>query len=155
MHYVCECTACSTQNLLQAEEDPYLFLGEQFELACRHCRQLTLHRRVLTRKQRSELNRILAERALKKSIEDKCAEHGFNCRFVYQSVVITTPVADWCFDFHQSKKTLYHESTIKINFETGRPCKSHCQFRDKKIKVMDVIDYIASHDKWRAETKKQ
>ena len=154
MHYVCECQICNTQNLLECEEDPYLIYGEKIELECRVCRKTTLHQRVLTRKQRAELNRVLAERALRRSIVEKCAEYGFECRFIYQSVVITTPIADWCFDYHQSKKTLYHESTIKINFETGRPCKSHCQFRDKRIKTMDVIDYVAAHDKWRAETRK-
>ena len=152
-HYLCECQICKTRNLLQFDEDPYLVYGEQFNAACNLCRKETTHLRIMTRKQRSQLNQIIAERDLKQSIIDKCSEYGFECRFVYQSVVITTPLADWCFDYHQSKKTLYHESTTKINFETGRYCKAHCQFRDRKMKTLEVIDYIAEHDKWRAEAK--
>ena len=60
-------------------------------------------------------------------------------------------LADWCFDYHQSRITLYHESTVKINFETGDYAKSHLQFANRKMKPLDVIDYIAAHDAWRAE----
>lgn len=71
-------------------------------------------------------------------------------RFLYQSVIVTTPLADWCFDYHQRKITLYHESTIKINFATGDFVKSHLQFANRKMTPLEVIDYIASHDAWRA-----
>lgn len=53
--------------------------------------------------------------------------------------------------FYNSRKTLRHESTVKINFETGDYAKTHEQFRDRKMTCEEVIDYIAEHDKWRAQ----
>ena len=46
----------------------------------------------------------------------------------------------------QKLKTLRHESTVKINFDTGDPAAMHYQFRDRKMSNADVIDYIANHD---------
>ena len=106
--------------------------------------------RVLTRKAAAELRRRQAEADLRRSILDRCAEHGFQCRFLYQSVIITTPLSDWCFDYHTVKKTLYHESTIKIHFATGDYAKAHVQFRDRRKSPIEVIDYIAGHDSWKA-----
>jgi len=60
--------------------------------------------------------------------------------------IITTPVATWAFDYHQKLKTLRHESTIKINFDTGDPAAMHYQFRNRKMSNSDVIEYIADHD---------
>ena len=155
MYYECECEICKTKTLIWAEEDPYLFLGVTFGLACKTCGSTTSHHRVLTRKERAKLNSILAERALQNQIINKCNELGFTYRFVYQSVVITTPLADWCFDYHQSRKTLYHESTTKLNFKTGVFAKSHCQFRDKRMTNVEIIHYISDHDKWRARLQNQ
>ena len=50
---------------------------------------------------------------------------------------------------HESRKTLRHESTHKINFETGDYAKTHEQFRNRKMTCEEVIDYIAAHDEWR------
>lgn len=36
------------------------------------------------------------------------------------------------FDYHRPRKTLYHESTIKVNFVTGDYAKSHKQFKSEK-----------------------
>ncbi|MBQ6119967.1 MAG: hypothetical protein IJK98_12090, partial [Clostridia bacterium] len=83
-----------------------------------------------------------------------CSEKGFSCRFLYQSVIITTPLAAWSFDFHLPKKTLYHESTKKINFATGNYAKTHVQFRDRKMTVNEVIEYIAAHDAAKQRLKK-
>ena len=103
----------------------------------------------------AELRRRQEEAALRRSILDRCAEHGFQCRFLYQSVIITTPLSDWCFDYHTPKKTLYHESTTKINLVTGDYAKAHVQFRDRHMSPIEVIDYIADHDSWKAaQTKK-
>ena len=99
----------------------------------------------------AELRREQQEEELRDSIVRKCEELGFKCRFLYQSVIVTTPLADWCFDYHQSKITLYHESSIKINFKTGDYAKSHLQFANRKMKPLEVIDYIAAHDAWRSE----
>jgi hypothetical protein len=109
---------------------------------------------VLTRKAAAELRRQEAERQLRQSITDKCTELGFTCRFYYQSVIISTPVCDWNFDYHQPRITLYHESTVKINFQTGDYAKCHVQFKDRKIKPLEVIDYIAAHDQWRRQGNK-
>ena len=154
-YYECECQICKKQDQQRFFAEPYPEHDKLFECFCKSCQANTPHRRVLTRKLRAELRRIQAEKDLRQSIVDNCAEYGFSCRFLYQSVIVTTPVADWCFDYHQPKITLYHESTIKINFETGNYCKAHCQFRDKKMKPNEVIDYIASHDSWRAEIDNQ
>ena len=148
---MCECVICSAKNHINFDVESCPKNNMDFEYYCKSCGQPTNHRRVVTRKMQAELNRIKMERELKQSIVDKCAEHGLVCRFVYQSVIITTPLADWCFDYHQSRKTLYHESTTKINFETGDYCKAHCQFRNRKMKISEIIDYIVNHDKWRAK----
>jgi hypothetical protein len=127
-------------------------IGEEFSSSCSICNKETPHKRgkrVQTRKEAAELRRQEAELQLRQSIIDKCTELGFTYRFCYQSVIITTQVCDWCFDYHQPRITLYHESTVKVNFKTGNYAKSHTQFRDRKMSPLEVIDYIASHDKWR------
>lgn len=145
--YLCECQACHKQSNLKFYEEPYPIGEEQFDGMCKYCNKITTHKRVLTRKTQSEMNRLKEEENLRQSITDKCNEYGIQCEFIYQSVVITTPRSTWSFDYHQSKITLYHESTIKINFETGNYSKTHCQFRDRRMKPEEVIKYIASHDK--------
>ena len=153
--YLCECQICQAQKNCRFYNEPYPAFGSTFNALCESCHRTTPHQRVLTRKTQSELNRIQAEKDLQQLILDKCAEYGFVCKFVYQSVVITTPLADWSFDYHQSKKTLYHESTVKINFETGNYSKTHCQFRDRKMKPVEVIEYIAEHEAWRMRSTTQ
>ena len=148
--YECECLICGRKRQV-AFTEPYPEFGETFIKHCTFCTSDTLHTRVLTRKTASELRAAAYEKALRQSIVDKCTEKGFKCRFLYQSVIITTPLADWCFDYHQTKITLYHESTIKINFKTGAYAKTHVQFRERKMKPLEVIEYIAAHDAWRAE----
>ena len=130
--------------------EPYPEYGENFIAQCNVCNQQTNHTRVLTKKTATELRKKAAEEALRQSIVDKCNVYGFSCRFLYQSVIVTTPISDWCFDYHESRITLYHESTTKINFETGDFAKAHVQFRARKITPIEVIEYIAGHDKWRA-----
>ena len=149
--FLCECQECKAQNHLRFYSEPYPVYRDKVEGYCDTCKRTTEQQRVLTRRTLSEMHRLQAEKDLRQSIVDRCAEYGFKCRFLYQSVVITTPLADWSFDYHQSKKTLYHESTVKINFNTGGYCKTHCQFRNRKIKPLEVIDYIAGHDAWRAK----
>lgn len=80
---------------------------------------------------------------LRQSIADRCAELGFRCRFLYQSVIVMTPLSDWCFDYHERKITLYHESTVKINFATGDYAKAHMQFHARKMTPLVVLSYIA------------
>ena len=99
------------------------------------------------------IRRRQEEEDLKKSISDQCARHGFTCRFLYQSVIITTPLADWCFDYHEKYKTLYHENTPNTKYLTGHYVKAHTQFKGKKMTVSAVIEYIASHEGWRAEQR--
>lgn len=84
-------------------------------------------------------------------ITDYCNKYGFACRFLYESVIVTTPVSSWQFAYHENKKTLRHESTTKINFATGDYAFTHEQFRDQKMTFEEVIDYIAVHDKRKAE----
>jgi len=149
--YLCECQICKLQHNVSFSAAPYPEFGESFDVRCKCCQRTTPHRRVLTRKTLSELRRDQTENELRKSMEDECAKYGFRCRFLYESVIITTPLADWCFDYHQKFVTLYHESTIKINFETGAPCKAHCQFRNRKMSPLQVIEYIAAHEVWRSK----
>ena len=111
--------------------------------------------RVLTKKAAAELRRTQEEAALRQNILDRCVEHGFQCRFIYQSIIITTPLSDWCFDYHTPKKTLYHENTTKINFITGDYAKAHIQFRDRRMTPIEVIDYIAGHDLRKAAQVRQ
>lgn len=145
-HYECECMKCSTKRQVAFKSEPYPEIGGIFLCACSVCNQETQHTRVLTRKAAAELRKKQQEGALRESIAEKCAEHGFTCRFLHQSVIVTTGLADWCFDYHESRITLYHESTIKINFKTGDYAKAHVQFANKKIAPLDVIAYIAGHD---------
>lgn len=113
----------------------------------------TVFARTLTKKTLSEMRRNQAESDLKQSITDYCAQYGFHCRFLYESVIITTPIADWSFGYHERLKTLRHESTTKINFKTGDYAKTHEQFANRKMTCFEVIDYIAAHDQWRQKQK--
>lgn len=149
-HYECECSNCGSKRQLAFHEEPYPEIGERFLYVCPVCSKETEHGRVLTKKAAAELRRKQQESDLRRSIAEQCAAHGFQCRFLYESVIITTNLSDWCFDYHKSRVTLYHESTFKVNFATGDYAKSHVQFRDKKMSPTEVIDYIAEHDAWRS-----
>lgn len=148
--YECKCLNCGRKRQI-AFAEPYPQFEETFTKYCASCAADTAHTRVLTKKTASELRAAAYENALRQSIIDKCIEKGFKCRFLYQSVIITTHLADWCFDYHETKITLYHESTVKINFATGDYAKAHVQFRERRMKPLEVIEYIAVHDAWRAE----
>ena len=150
-HYECECLKCGRKAQIAFQAEPYPEIGETFVRFCPSCSEETQMTRVLTKKAAAELRRRQAEADLRQSILDRCAEYGFQCRFLYQSVIITTPLSDWCFDYHAVKKTLYHESTTKINFATtGDYARAHVQFRDRRMTPIEVIDYIADHDLWKA-----
>lgn len=147
--HLCTCLKCGGQNHLNFEE-PYPKYGDQFIRCCKHCEADTPQTMSLTKKVATELRKKAAEEELKQSIIDYSGKYGFTCRFLYESVIITTPISSWQFQYHESRKTLRHESTVKINFETGDYAKTHEQFRDRKMTCEEVIDYIAEHDKWRA-----
>lgn len=148
--YECECLACGIKKQIAFKSEPYPQYGETFLKYCTACEADTSHTRALTKRTTAELRAVEREQALRQSIVSKCSEYGFQHRFLYQSVIITTPLSDWCFDYHQSRITLYHESTIKINFATGDYAKAHMQFQERKMTPLKVIEYIASHDTWRA-----
>ena len=148
-HYVCECQVCHTQQQY-AFEEPYPALGAIFSRPCNACCDVTPHTRVLTKRAQKELRAQQDESALRQVILDQCVALGFQARFLYQSVIITTPISSWQFDYHSKLKTLRHESSVKVNFATGDPAFTHEQFRDRKMSISEVIDYIATHDEWRA-----
>ena len=100
----------------------------------------------LTRKQKAKLRREAEEAELKETKKKRCALYGMSCRFYLESVIIYSPVAKWQFAYHDRLKTLWHESTVKINFETGDYAAMHNQFRNRRLTCKDVIDYIAGHD---------
>lgn len=153
--YECECTVCGAKRSVAFREEPYPEYGEIVSAFCPNCNAETSHTRVLTRKTIAELKRKAEEENLRQSILDKCAEYGFSVRFLYQSVIITTPLADWCFDYHQNLITLYHESTYKVNLETGLYAKAHVQFSKREISPTEVVEYIARHDAWRAQNSRK
>lgn len=144
--YECICKKCGKTTQITFKEEPFPELGEEFSFDCKECKEKTPHSRVLTRRAQSEQKRLKDEEDLKKHIVDLCTQNGFSYRFLYQSVIIKTDISSWCFDYHKKQKTLYHESTVKINFETGDPCFAHIQFENRNISTEDVIKYIASHD---------
>ena len=151
-NYICLCLQCEKQVQL-AFYEPYPKLGEQFIRHCSHCGKDTVHTLVLTKKMASELHRQEEEKQLRDRIIARCEQYGFSCRFLYESVIITTPISSWQFNYHAPKKTLRHESTVKINFKTGDYAKTHEQFREQKMTWEEVIDYIAAHDEWRQKQK--
>lgn len=151
--YECTCLTCGIKKQILFKSEPYPQYGESFSHYCTACETDTIHTRVLTKRTAAELRAAEREQALRQSIAEQCAELGFQHRFLYQSVIITTPLSDWCFDYHQSRITLYHESTIKINFATGDYAKAHTQFQNRKMTPSEVIAYIAAHDAWRAVKK--
>lgn len=153
--YLCECLRCHKHETIAFKEEPFPEAGETIEYSCKGCGQKTFYTRVLTRKAMSELRVKQQEEALRQTIRDACMKYGFQHRFLYESVIISTPVSSWQFNYKSSKKTLRHESTVKINFETGNYAKTHEQFRDRKISCEDLIDYIAAHDKWRMHQVKE
>ena len=148
-HYVCECQVCHTQQQY-AFEEPYPALGAIFSRPCNACCDVTPPTRVLTKRAPKELRAQQEESALRQVILDQCVALGFQARFLYQSVIITTPISSWQFDYHSKLKTLRHESSVKVNFATGDPAFTHEQFRDRKMNISEVIDYIATHDEWMA-----
>lgn len=154
-HYECECLKCGRKAQISFQTEPYPEMGEFFSRFCPSCAEKTQMTRVLTKKAAAELRRRQEEADLRQSILDRCAEYGFRCRFLYQSVIITTQLSDWCFDYHAAKKTLYQESTTKINLATGDYAKAHIQFRDRRMTPIEVIDYIADHDSWKAAQDKK
>lgn len=151
--YLCECSVCKNRYNLWFDEEPFPILGDSFFRHCPCCNEGTSFQRVATRKARSELRVIEEERTLKEAIEEECRRRGFTCEFLYQSVVIRTPVAHWKFDYHTARKTLWHESTYRVNLQTGVPAVRHKQFEARKISWQDVISYIERHDQWKAKQK--
>lgn len=149
----CQCCHCGRKTQILFAEEPIPDPKQEFHYFCKNCETHTVHQRVLNKKTLAEIRKVQEEEALRQVIIDKCNEYGIQYRFLYQSVIVTTHLSDWCFDYHQPKITLYHESTTKINFKTGNYAKSHCQFRKRKMKPTEVIDYIVSHDKWRSDLR--
>ena len=151
-YYMCTCLKCGLQANYPFHE-PYPQYGEQFVPTCKYCKEDTTQTMTLTKKVEKELRKQQAEANLRSSIIDYCKKYGFSVRFLYESVIITTPVSTWQFLYHDDKKTLYHESTVKINFKTGDYANMHVQFRDRKMTNEEVIDYIAAHDEWRQKER--
>ena len=149
--YECACKICKTKQQIAFSVEPYPELGESIPHMCAFCRKETTFTRSLTRKALAEMRRKQEEQERQKEIVMLCSRYGFRCRFLYQSVIITTDLSDWCFDYHQPTVTLYHESTVPIHFPTGDYAKAHVQFRNRKMKIPEVIAYIAAHDQWRRE----
>ena len=147
--YECQCLQCQSITSVSFASEPYPNIKDVFIHVCKVCKSETNHVRTLTRKTCAEIKRVTEENTLRENIAEYCKQYGFSTRFLYQSVIVTTPLAEWCFDYHQAKVTLYHESTIKINFQTGDYAKAHPQFRQKRMSWKEVIDYIASHEQWK------
>lgn len=148
--YMCCCSECSNEIQIRFDE-PYPQYGDSFLHYCDYCNNETYHSLVLTRKIASELRQKERENALKEAIIKICEKYGFTCRFLYESVIIKTQISSWQFSYKSEKKTLRHESTVKINFETGNYAKTHEQFKDRQMTSEEVIDYIAAHDEWRSK----
>ena len=146
--YLCECMVCHKQRNIHLDE-PFPAPAASFTSLCTACGTDTPHTRVLTRKAMAEIRAAQEEAALRQAIIDCCEKHGFTVRFLYESVIITTPISSWQFGYHDRLKTLRHESTYKVNLKTGDPAKTHEQFRNKKMTNEEVIEYIAAHDQWR------
>jgi len=153
-HYESECTVCGRKMQIAFPQEPYPEYGDRFLHFCPLCGEETEHTRTMTRKTAAQLRSDQEEQRRREEIMTLCEKEGFSCRFLHQSVIITTELSDWCFDYHQSRITLYHESTTKINFATGNYAKAHVQFRNRKMTIPKVIDYIANHDRWRKEPEK-
>ena len=153
-HYMCACQKCGEHNNLCFDE-PYPQYGAQFIRYCKHCGAETAQTMVLTKKVATELRKQKAEQELKQSITDYCQKYGFTCWFLYESVIVTTPISSWQFAYHENRITLRHESTTKINFKTGDYAKTHEQFRSRKMIFEEVIDYIAKHDKRKMRRKRK
>jgi len=150
--YECECVECRNKTQIQFKNEcKYPKLGEIFTSYCKCCGGMCDFTRTMTKKALSELRRIHEEQALKDKIQSLCDYYGYACKFVFQSVVITTPIASWSFDYHKSKVTLHHESSVKINWETGLYARTHVQFREKNMNFEEILAYIHSHDTWRKE----
>lgn len=143
--YLCFCLKCKTERLLDFDE-PFPLYGDVFKSYCQNCLAEEDFTRVLTRKAKAELNIKAEEDTLKKRISDRCALYGFTTRQLFQSIVIQTPKAEWSFDYHKRLKTLLHESTYPFSLKTGAPAKAHIQFKDRKLTIEEIIDYIARHD---------
>ena len=147
-HYECVCTKCGRTNQ-KSFNKPYPEYGDIFVAFCHICNDLTNHTRTMTKKTKSEIKQMQEEALLKQIIIDACTKYGFQCRFLYESVIITTELSSWSFRYHDKMITLRHESTYKVNLETGNYARTHIQFKDRAMKPTEVIDYIASHEEWK------
>lgn len=88
--FECMCSECGYITQVTFTNYEYPQLGVQFESYCRQCEADTGFVRVPTRKALAEQKRQYEEQVIQKKIKDLCEQYGFGCRFVYQSVVITT-----------------------------------------------------------------
>lgn len=131
--YLCECSVCRKRYNVNFSDEPFPLPEDIFTYLCPFCGVPTPFQRAATRKALSEIRAIKEERALKEAIEADCKQRGFVCSFIYQSVIIKTPTSSWRFDYHTSGKTLWYESTYKLNFETGNRAFHHKQFENKKM----------------------
>lgn len=145
-HYECICQSCQTHQQFGFDNDTSLSISQEFYAYCKTCCSEKLFRRVLTKKVLAEQKRIEQEAQLRDSLAKLCESHGLSCRFLYQSILIKTPLAEWQFDYHASTITLYHESRFKRDPQTGDYMKFHCQFRNRKITPAEAIKYIVKHD---------
>lgn len=154
MDYTIRCSKCGKEYPIRDNGNDLPEPDEVISHWCKECEMETSHSYVLTRKFRAALRQKQKEEEQKQYIRNLCEGYGFTCRFLYQSVIITTPLSDWCFDYHESQITLWHESTIKVNFDTGDYAKAHCQFRKRKMTEAEVIKYISEHEKWVSKNRK-
>ncbi len=146
IQYQCVCCNCGYQRQMNFSRTEAPKDEQVFQSFCERCSAETVWKRVQTKKLLREQKCKEQEKNLRNTIMQLCHTYGFQCRFLYESVIIKTPVCRWQYDYHRAKKTLYHESTTKINFATGNRADFHVQFRDKKISNEDLIAYIAEHD---------
>lgn len=126
-HYMCACQKCGEHNNLCFYE-PYPQYGGQFIRYCKHCGAETAQTMVLTKKVATELRKQKAEQELKQSITDYCQKYGFTCWFLYESVIVTTPISSWQFAYHENKLDILFrciQKKRKVQFSYKRPGVGH------------------------------
>lgn len=142
----CICTGCGSDIQVGFDVDFLPDINSTIERMCTKCGCEQKLRFRETRKLLAERRRMQEEQELRERITGLSEQYGFKCCFIYQHVTVTTPVGSWHFNLYGPKKKLFHESTYKVNLQTGNKAFWHLQF-ERKMSYEQLFLYISNHEK--------
>ena len=142
----CICTVCGSEVQVGFDVDFLPDINSTVERMCSKCGCKQTLRFRETKKLRAQRRRIQEDQELRDHITQLAEQYGFKCCFIYQHVTVTTPVGSWQFNLYGSKKKLFHESSYKVNLQTGNKAFWHLQF-ERKMSLEELFLYVSNHEK--------